>query len=86
MNELEDAVEFSVKDEGPGIPKEDFSKLFKKFQQLSNPAFSKGGTGLGLAICKEIIQQHGGKIEADTELGKGSCFYFTLPVKERRKR
>ncbi|MDD5109234.1 MAG: ATP-binding protein [Candidatus Omnitrophica bacterium] len=44
----------------------------------------KGGTGLGLAISKEIILGHNGKIWAESEVGKGSAFHFTLPIKERR--
>jgi len=79
-------VEVCIKDTGIGIKQDDIPKLFQKFQQLGDPATRKtGGTGLGLAICKEIIIQHGGKIWVESQDGKGSSFYFILPIKERRK-
>jgi len=78
-------VEIRVKDTGDGIKDEDKVKLFEKFQQLGESHQKSVGTGLGLAICKEIIRQHGGTIDADSVVGKGSCFYFILPVDERRK-
>jgi len=78
-------VEVSVADTGPGIQAEDVPKLFQKFKQLEDPALNKtGGTGLGLAICREIVRQHGGKIWVESEVGKGSCFIFVLPITERR--
>lgn len=80
-------VRINVKDTGIGFHPEDRSKLFKKFQQLKDPAFNEtGGTGLGLSICKEIITQHGGKIDVESVPEKGSCFYIILPIEERRKR
>lgn len=79
-------VEVCVEDTGGGISQEDIPKLFKKFQQLGDPAMRKaGGTGLGLAICHEIIKQHGGKIWITSGEGKGSCFHFILPIQERRQ-
>ncbi len=79
-------VEVCVEDTGGGISQEDIPKLFKKFQQLGDPAMRKtGGTGLGLAICHEIIKQHGGRIWITSEEGKGSCFHFILPIQERRQ-
>ena len=81
----ENHIEICIKDTGPGISKDDMVKLFQKFQQLGDSAKRQtGGTGLGLAICKEIIKQHGGKIWVESELGRGSSFYFTLPILERR--
>ncbi|MFC1754596.1 ATP-binding protein [Thermoproteota archaeon] len=78
-------IEVCVKDTGCGIKDDDIPKLFKKFHQLADPKKQNtGGTGLGLAICKEIIAQHGGKVWMESELGKGSSFYFLLPIKERR--
>lgn len=72
-------LRIAVRDTGEGIKEDDMKKLFQKFQQLGDPATRKtGGTGLGLAICKEIIEQHGGKIWAESEFQKGSTFYFTL--------
>jgi two-component system sensor histidine kinase ChiS len=72
-----DQVLVQVKDNGKGIAKEDFPKLFTKFFQ-ADP--STRGTGLGLAICKRLVELHGGRIWCESELGKGSTFSFTLPV------
>jgi signal transduction histidine kinase len=74
-------LRFSVVDEGPGIPHDKKHKLFGKFQQLdSSDSRRHGGTGLGLSISKAIIEQHGGDIGVETEPGKGSIFWFDLPV------
>lgn len=74
-------IEVCVSDTGIGIDENEISKLFRKFQQLGNPAQRKiGGTGLGLAICKEIVEQHGGKIWVQSKKGQGSHFYFILPL------
>lgn len=84
-SKLENAVCVSVSDTGKGIKKEDLGKLFKSFSQVGK---EKGdaveGTGLGLIISKKIIQGLGGKIEAQSEYGKGSTFQFFLPIEERR--
>jgi len=78
-------VHVIVQDTGPGIGKEDFSKLFQSFQQLDLAREKKiSGTGLGLAISKEIVMRHNGKIWVESEVGKGSAFHFLLPVQERR--
>ncbi|WP_225913781.1 sensor histidine kinase [Leptolyngbya ohadii] len=72
---------FSVTDEGRGIPSEKLESIFGRFQQVdSSDSRQKGGTGLGLAICRSIVQQHGGDIWAESEIGQGSTFYFTLPI------
>jgi PAS domain S-box-containing protein len=74
-------VEVDVQDTGIGIDKKDFDKLFQKFQQLDSSLTRKiGGAGLGLTISKQIVELHGGKIWAESELGKGSKFSFILPV------
>ncbi|MEB3180566.1 MAG: ATP-binding protein [Nostocaceae cyanobacterium] len=72
---------FKIKDQGRGIPQDMLETIFDRFQQVdgSNSRYS-GGTGLGLAICRSIVQQHGGKIWAESTLGEGSTFYFTLPL------
>jgi signal transduction histidine kinase len=74
----------SVKDSGLGMSKEFIKKkLFKKFQQEDSTERRKyGGTGLGLAICKSIVERHKGRIWAESEIGKGSTFYVSLPIKK----
>ncbi len=67
-----------VRDTGAGIAKKDLPKLFTKFFQANH---TKPGTGLGLSICKQLVGAHGGEIWCESELGKGSTFSFTLPVK-----
>ncbi len=75
------SVKVTVKDYGLGIPSDCIPNLFEKFYRVDNSDHRKvGGTGLGLAICKEIIDAHGGTIAVSSELGKGSEFYFTLPI------
>ncbi|MFQ6120952.1 MAG: ATP-binding protein, partial [Methanosarcinales archaeon] len=71
-------VEVRVKDTGIGIAKENINKIFDKFYRANTTSKKVSGTGLGLAICKGIIEAHGGKIWAESELGKGSNFIFTL--------
>ncbi|MFA5100605.1 MAG: PAS domain-containing sensor histidine kinase [Candidatus Omnitrophota bacterium] len=78
-------IKVSVVDTGIGIRKEDHAKLFRSFSQVSSQEYRKSGsTGLGLAITQEIVRQHGGKISVESEFGKGSTFYFILPVIDRR--
>jgi signal transduction histidine kinase len=77
------SILFAVKDQGRGIPPDKWEKIFEQFQQVDvSDSRKKGGTGLGLAICKRIVQQHGGRIWVESELGQGSTFYFTIPVGE----
>ncbi len=72
---------FQVKDRGRGIPNDKLETIFGRFQQVdASDSRKKGGTGLGLAICRSIVQHHGGEIWAQSTLGEGSTFYFTLPV------
>jgi len=72
-------IQVKVEDTGIGIKKEDMPTLFQEFMQLQK---NLGGTGLGLSICKKTIEAHKGKIWAESEFGKGSAFYFTLPITE----
>ncbi len=75
-----------MSDTGPGIAPSDQAKLFQEFQQADNSITkAKGGTGLGLAISKRIIEMHGGRIWVDSEVGKGSKFSFTVPVRAKRQ-
>ena len=74
-----DEAVVKVQDGGPGIPAQKLDHIFEAFVQLSTgPGRRVGGTGLGLAICKQIIELHGGRIWVESEVGKGSAFYFAL--------
>jgi len=75
------AFTVAVCDTGPGVAATDQAKIFEEFQQAdSSITRKKGGTGLGLSIARRIIEMHGGRIWVESELGKGSTFYFTLPM------
>src|SRR5262249_16095112 len=70
-----------VTDQGRGIPAEKLESIFERFQQVDvSDSRDKGGTGLGLAICRSIVHHHGGRIWAESTVGHGSTFSFTLPV------
>lgn len=74
-------VRVEVADTGCGIPPQEKQKLFQKFQKLSTkPTAGERGTGLGLAIVKKLVELHGGEVGVDSEVGKGSTFWFTIPV------
>jgi signal transduction histidine kinase len=76
----------AVRDTGPGIATSDQDKIFGEFQQAdSSITRKKGGTGLGLSIAKRIIGMHGGRIWVESDVGKGSTFAFTIPVKVERQ-
>ena len=73
-------IEISVRDNGIGIPKEDLPRIFERFYRVDKGRSQElGGTGLGLSIVKHLVQTHGGKVWAESQLGEGSTFYFTLP-------
>lgn len=74
---------FFVEDTGKGIPAEYLSHLFEQFYRVPGQG-EKSGVGLGLAIVKEIIQAHGGDVSAESEIGKGSIFRFTLPLRKEQ--
>ena len=69
---------FSVTDNGPGIEREYYEKIFRLFETLHSED-EGGGTGIGLALVKKIVERAGGKVCVESELGKGSTFFFTLP-------
>jgi len=80
---VEKSIEFSIKDSGIGIPKNQQERVFTKFFRAPNAMkMEPEGSGLGLFITKNIIEAHGGKIWFESEEGKGTTFYFTLPVRE----
>lgn len=78
---INDNVEVMIEDEGIGISEEDIPNLFSKFYRVDNSDQRNiGGTGLGLSISKGIVEKHGGKLWVESVLGKGSKFFFTLPI------
>lgn len=82
--EIGSRIEFVVQDFGPGIPYEHLGRIFERFYRVDKArSRDSGGTGLGLAIVKHIVQAHGGRIWAESELGHGAAFHFTLPVVHR---
>ena len=74
-------VSISVSDTGEGIPPEDLPLIFERFYRVDKSrARTTGGSGLGLTIAKRLVEAHGGTIEVKSQVGKGSCFTFTLPI------
>ena len=74
-------ISIAIQDEGMGISSEDLARLFQKFQQVDGSASRrKGGTGLGLVISKALVEQHGGRIDVRSEVGKGTRFTILLPA------
>ena len=69
-----------VIDNGIGIPREAMAQVFEKFYRGSAPVRGGDGTGLGLYLARRIVEEHGGRIWAESEVGKGSVFSFTLPL------
>jgi two-component system phosphate regulon sensor histidine kinase PhoR len=73
-------VEVSVQDDGPGMPPDALERIFERFYRVDKArSREQGGTGLGLAIVKHIVQSHGGRAWATSQLNQGATFYFTLP-------
>lgn len=80
-----DEALIEVRDCGRGIPSDKIESIFERFHQVdASDSRAMGGTGLGLAICRSIIAQHGGRIWAESTVGRGSSFFFTLPTKPRQ--
>jgi two-component system sensor histidine kinase GlrK len=78
---IDEGLQISVADTGPGIPEKNLTTIFEKFQQVNTQAsYKTKGTGLGLAIAKQVITHHGGKIWAESKLGEGSTFFILLPA------
>jgi signal transduction histidine kinase len=74
-------LHFAVSDTGIGIPKEELKKIFTEFQQVDTAITREfSGTGLGLNITKKFVEMHGGRIWVESELGKGSTFFFSIPL------
>ncbi|PYJ84225.1 MAG: PAS domain-containing sensor histidine kinase [Verrucomicrobia bacterium] len=74
-------AEVSVRDNGPGIPPDSIDRVFERFYRADKArSREQGGTGLGLSIVKHIVQSHGGEVWVESELGRGTSFFFTLPL------
>jgi len=74
-------VEVWVKDTGPGIPQEELPYIFERFYRVDKSrSRTSGGTGLGLAIAKYFVDAQGGYIHAESEVGKGTCITFSIPI------
>jgi signal transduction histidine kinase len=80
LRHMNDELILSVIDEGMGIPPEAMDRIFDRFYRVSRPGQTIKGTGLGLAIVQQIIQAHGGRIEVESEVNKGTTFVTYLPV------
>jgi two-component system phosphate regulon sensor histidine kinase PhoR len=80
LERVDNMAKVSVIDNGPGIPPEKLPNLFERYYRVDNSGIQYSGLGLGLYICAEIIKKHNGQIGAESELGKGSTFWFTLPI------
>ena len=72
-------IVFSVADDGVGIPLETIDRIFERFYKTDRSR-SSHGAGLGLAITKHVVLAHGGRVWADSQVGKGSTFYFSVPM------
>jgi signal transduction histidine kinase len=78
---LDGSVEVSVSDTGVGIAPEDQGAIFEEFRQVGTAATKVEGTGLGLALSRKFIELHGGRIWVQSQVGAGSTFTFTIPIR-----
>ena len=78
---VDGTVEISVTDTGIGIAPEDQEVVFEEFRQVGKAEKKAEGTGLGLALCRKFVELHGGRIWVKSQVGVGSTFTFTLPVR-----
>jgi signal transduction histidine kinase len=80
VTSVPDAVVVTVSDTGPGIARQDHEAIFQEYWQSTAARVRRAGTGLGLAIARRLVVMHGGRIELDSEIGKGSTFRIVLPI------
>jgi PAS domain S-box-containing protein len=80
IEKMDQSAKISVIDNGPGIPQEKLKHLFDRYYRVNSSESQYNGLGLGLYICSEIIKKHNGTIGVNSELGKGTSFWFTLPI------
>ncbi|MBC7418321.1 MAG: PAS domain-containing protein [Pedobacter sp.] len=80
IERIDSCAKISVIDSGPGIPQDKTPHLFDRYYRVDPTGSQKSGLGLGLYICSEIIKKHGGQLGVESEVGKGSNFWFTLPL------
>ncbi len=73
-------VEVTICDKGPGIPKNEQERIFLDKVRLPQTSEGTSGFGIGLSVCRRIVEVHGGRIWVVSEINKGSCFHFTVPV------
>ncbi len=80
------SISISVSDTGEGIPEADLPNIFERYYRVDRSRNrATGGSGLGLTIAKRLVEAHGGTIEAQSELGKGSKFTFNIPIANNEK-
>jgi signal transduction histidine kinase len=80
ITRLDGFIQVDVRDSGPGIPADEISKLFTRFHRVEGNSSPERGSGLGLAITRQLVERQGGRVWAQSELGQGSTFSFTLQV------
>jgi len=86
VSENEEKLRFEVLDTGVGIPKSAFPKIFESFSQVDSSTTRKyGGSGLGLAICSGLVELMSGKIGLQSDVGRGSCFWFEIPLEKTQR-
>jgi PAS domain S-box-containing protein len=82
----DDLIQVAISDQGIGIPEDQLAKMFQRFHRVDNrDTRTVGGTGIGLFLTKSLVESHGGRIWLDSVYGKGTTFYFTLPVKQEEE-